>query len=419
MRSTKNIFKIFSYALIVCLSSCDKEDKIGGEVHPSGVNLDLKLDTTISVNAFTIREDSLRTDELSRNVAGSYNDPVFGQTTASIYTQFRLTSSNVTFGENPILDSIVLVLDYTGFYGDASASMNIEVYEVTEDFYKDSTYYSNKKLSFDVTEDGKKTFIPSLLDEEKVDGNNTEKHLRIKLNNSLGQKLLNESGSSNLADNEAFLAFFKGLHITSTSKFASGYGVVLYLDLESSASNLTLYYSNDSVSNSFDFVINDKSARFNHFEHDYSGTDVNGQLSDSTLGDNNLYVQATSGVKIKLLIPDLTDTYKNDKVAFNKAEIIINIEEGSNDDYEELNSIILVSVGEDGQKMKTIAVGGYNSNDKNYTFNITNYIQNYIQDDFEDYGFYLLAGGGSTLANRSILKGDKDIKLNLIFTELN
>ena len=274
-------------------------------------------------------------------------------------------------------------------------------------------------MSYDVTEDGKKTFIPNLLDEEKVDGNDTEKHLRIKLNNSLGQKLLDESGSSNLADNEAFLEFFKGLHITSTSEFASGYGVVLYFDLESSASKLTLYYSNDSVNNSFDFVINDKSARFNHFEHDYSLTVVDDQLSDSTLGGNNLYVQATSGVKTKLLIPDLTNTYKNDNIAFNKAELIIEIEEGSNTDYEELSSIVLVSIGEDGVKTATIAVAGYDSNDKNYIFNITNYIQNYIQDDFVDYGFYLLAGGGSTLANRSVLKGDKDIKLNLIFTELN
>ncbi|MBL4655505.1 MAG: DUF4270 family protein, partial [Bacteroidia bacterium] len=215
MQSIKNIFKVFSYALIVFLSSCDKEDIVGSEVHPSSVNLDLKIDTTIRVDAFTIREDSLRTDELSRNLIGSYNDPVFGQSVASIYTQFRLTSSNLTFGDNPTLDSIVLVLDYSGFYGDASAAMNIEVYEVTEDFYKDSTYYSNKKLSYDVTEDGKKTFIPNQLDEEKVDGNNTEKHLRIRLNNSLGQKLLDELGSNNLADNEAFSEFFKGLHIIS------------------------------------------------------------------------------------------------------------------------------------------------------------------------------------------------------------
>ena len=103
-------------------TSCKKpESSIGSELIPGDEVLALNQVDTVSFSMFTILADSLRSDELSANLLGSYMDPELGPTGASIYTHLLLDGQNVTFDEaNITLDSVVLSLDYLGFYGDLS-----------------------------------------------------------------------------------------------------------------------------------------------------------------------------------------------------------------------------------------------------------------------------------------------------------
>ena len=87
-------------------------------------------DTTTVVTS-TELDDSLLTDELSLQLIGKYNDPTFGTSTASVYTQVNLEGTPA-FGINPIADSLVLCLAYAGYYGDTLPSQKIDVYQLTE-----------------------------------------------------------------------------------------------------------------------------------------------------------------------------------------------------------------------------------------------------------------------------------------------
>ena len=74
---------------------------------------------TFSVVGFSQLEDSLQTSNLNSGnwLLGSFNDPVFGISASTMYTQFRLPSSNVDFGDGATIDSVVMYLSYAGAYG--------------------------------------------------------------------------------------------------------------------------------------------------------------------------------------------------------------------------------------------------------------------------------------------------------------
>ena len=69
---------------------------------------------TVTLVVSTVREDSLRSDELSLSLLGNYIDPEIGQTRAGFYSQVRLSSPDIDFGTNAVADSLTLSLVHTG-----------------------------------------------------------------------------------------------------------------------------------------------------------------------------------------------------------------------------------------------------------------------------------------------------------------
>ena len=125
-KMTKHIFPnekrltmaaIFLLIGLITISSCKKvESDLGVDILPSSDQLGLEVDT-LELNSYSSLEDSLRSDEFSSNMLGSYNDETFGKTKASIYTQLRL-SVIPTFTDlsNTVVDSVVLSLNIVDFY---------------------------------------------------------------------------------------------------------------------------------------------------------------------------------------------------------------------------------------------------------------------------------------------------------------
>ena len=99
----------------------DDQNNVGLDIQPPGDRLNVFTTDTFSVYAYSKPVDSVRTDETSVSLLGSIHDPIFGTTTASLYTQFRLSETAVSFGDNPVLDSLVMTLDYKSLYGDTNA----------------------------------------------------------------------------------------------------------------------------------------------------------------------------------------------------------------------------------------------------------------------------------------------------------
>ena len=102
---------VIGMLLIIVLFSCKKDPyQIGYDLLPPSDTLNVKTTDTCTVEAFSMRVDSSRTDKTSSLVIGSMNDPWFGKTNTGFYSQVRLIAEGVDFGKNPVLDSLVLTL---------------------------------------------------------------------------------------------------------------------------------------------------------------------------------------------------------------------------------------------------------------------------------------------------------------------
>jgi len=428
------------FLLFFLFLGCNKEpDQIGLDVQPPQDKLNVLYTDTIEILAFSEILDSIQTDEFTTNLLGSYVDPVFGKTTASIYTQIRLSDNNVDFGGKPVLDSIVLNLQYAGSYGYSSSLLHIKVFEIAEDFFQDSAYYSNQTIAHNSNLYFDQKIYPNPYDSVDLGGIKYPAELSLKLSDDLGNLFLSKSGQTELSDNDFFLEFFKGLYITVDPVFDRG--TLLYFDLQDVVSNLTLYYHNQKDTLSYVFVINDKCARFNNFNHhDYTDASTHFKKQvlekDTLQGRQVLYLQPLAGVRTKIFFKNLSGFTNNDqRIIINKAELFI-----KNLDFQpELSppaKLSLARINEEGtnefitdQFDGDIYFGGtYESASMEYRFRISRHIQQILNGELEDYGLSLMVSGSAVLANRLVLLGThpdlpayepQRLRLHITYTRLN
>ncbi|HEY9082209.1 MAG TPA: DUF4270 domain-containing protein [Vicingaceae bacterium] len=431
MRKVTLLSALFFLSIALFFYSCKKDGELVPEFDSGNANI-MKTDTFTIVTSLA-KEDSIRTDVSIYNLLGIYNDPVFGPTASSFYTQATLNGLNVDFGVGAVLDSAVLTLAYNNVYGDTNAAISVNVYEITEQMSTSDSYYSNQKLAYDVTPITTTTFSPKVADSVFVafEGGNVAPHLRINLGNTFGNKIFAESGTSNLANNANFTQFFKGFYLTTTDSvqnttLSPGQGAIAYFNTNSSLSTLTLYYNDTSK---YDFIINSESAKYNRFDHNYTGTDIEAQLlggGDSTVS----YVQTMAGVKTKLEVPYIKEIIKDGEVVINKAELIVTIESGTDGTYPTIPMLTLVAIDNNGQSVflsdffegLDFFGGSLNTTEKTYTFNIPRHLHSMIYNTTSNNGMYLVATGQSISANRSVITTNKNqiakLKLNITYTKL-
>lgn len=425
-------------------ASCNEDTGIGLDVQPEGDLLNARTTDTVSITTFTIREDSIKTDDLPSGTAvlGSYNDPVFGYTEASIYSQFLLpTNLTSGFGTNLTIDSIVLALVYENinpFYGSVNDGdmQTVKVYQVTENISKEGSYYSNQNLETYPFAIGSKTFNPAPVDSVVVDSVNEKPQLRIKLDPSFGSVLLN-AGAGNLSSNTAFLQFFKGLYITpETNGQQPGEGAMLYFNLLDSRSGLILYYKANNVEQApYRLVVNSSTARFSNFIHTYpSSGPISMQLANPALGQQLTYLQSLGGLKTKVKFPYIDD-YRDSNIVVNRAELVVKADPSyittTYPAPEKLFVVPVTSTGANGDLLSwpdfgegsDYYGGSYNPAAREYRFNITHYVQGIINGTIPDYGLYLTVSGSAVNASRLVIGGGDNasngMELRLTYTKLN
>lgn len=432
--------------LIVSFHGC-KDPEIGTlEVLPGSETLGLLTNDTSTIISFTQQDDSIRSDETSLNLLGIYNDPVFGTAIAGIYTQVRLSVENYNFGDpsNVFVDSVVLSLAYSGIYGN-TVPQGFRVFELSESMNKDSMYYSTKTFLMEPSPAGSVSgLVPDLTDSVNVGGQNEPPQMRIALKNSFGQKLISESGYF-FGSNTDFLSKFSGLAIlpdTSTAP-AAGDGAILYFDLKSPFSRLTVYYSGqkyhsvrpdstEPVSKKYEFLINDNCARVNNFAFSRPGISI--FASDSLAGNNNIYIQSMAGARAKIKVPFIESFIGKGRIVVNKAEIILKVEDNTTGLFSPHSGLFLTNIDSSGKAGFLLDQfegddhygGTFNSSAGEYVFNITRHMQYLLNNYYEgkDYnnGMFLMGGGKAVNASRTILKGNLSssggIKLKISYTPL-
>ncbi len=422
----KKIYERKSFLLIIisvaAISSysCKDENDIGTNLLAPGDELYTFFTDTATVQSSTKRDDSLRTDEVELQLLGSDKDPVFGLTTSSIYTQVNLTGTPV-FGTSPIADSLVLILSYSGSYGDTNTAQAANVYRLSESMYTDSAYFSERTFDTIPGTIGSINFSPKPKTSVVVGTDILSPQIRIKLSQQTADEIISLSGSSTLASNAEWVAYFKGLLIDALPVATPG--AISYFNFFNS--KLTLYYRNTTDTNTYDFSLT--GARINHFSHDYTGTAIQMQLDNiATAGDSINYVQAMGGVKLKISFPFLKHFLDSGSILVNRAELKIEAQTSTTPLPE---SMLLFSIDNDGKLAYPIdyfeSAGYYGGilSGNLYTFNIARQLQRYLNGVVTNGDFYLVAAGSYKEANRAIIRSGTNqfsrMKLSLHYTKLN
>lgn len=435
--------------LILAIFSCKKDPyEIGFDLLPPSDTLNVKTTDTCTVEAFSMRQDSVRTDKSSTLIMGSMMDPIFGQTTAGFYAQALLSSEGTDFGKNPVLDSLVLMLFYSGYYGDTLTRQNVKVYEISEGFSYDSLHFSNQRLATYPTVLADQDFIPRIKDSVTVYKEKIGPHLRINLSkqsNYLGQKILNAPADA-LATNAAFIKYIKGLYVTASP--VNNKGALLNFTISNGVSKMVVYFhdgsdpQNDSLH--YDMLFNEISGRFIHIDHN-GYLDANQDLKqqilnhDSAQGAGKLFLQGMGGVKIKLKFPFMKGLGKGKVIAINDAVLQLN---NLNADTTlpppaTLTLIRQDSVGRIGYLVDELEGpayfgGTYDQNKKSYFFRMTQHFQKIVQNEYSNhFDLYLMVNTPITSVvtpHRIMLNGTKPLipgeignrfQLKITYTILN
>ncbi len=433
----------FFLALTIVIASCKKEEgSLGLQVHPEEDQLGLLVTDTATVLAHTIQEDSLRSDEFNSNLLGSYVDDVFGKTTASIYTMIRLSEQNVSMVStsgttaDTQVDSVILYLDLDGYYGELDAQ-TFEVYRITQEMELDSNYYSSTVLTNDgvnLVEAGTGTIVPDPLNPGVIDGESVNPVLKIRLDNTLGNDIVAQNGTGNLVGPDEFSSWFNGLFITvNNSSQTAGEGAILFTDLLDDNSRMTMYYRytfpGEEDTLSLNFNINSNAARYTHTSHDYTGTPVEAQLMDSTLGSEAVYVQAMSGLKSVIEFPYLDSL--PDSIVINKAELVLPFEYFDGAPHDPHGQLHLLGIDDDGETFflpdffegATIHGGLVDYGANEYRINLAKHVNNVLTGAVSNNRLYLLSSAAMITANRTVINGTASsnknkMKLILTYTKL-
>lgn len=414
---------LLSSFIVLIAGGCKDEDELGTSLLPTADQLYTSFNDTSTVNSSTQTEDSLRTDELSYQLLGSDDDPVFGVSVASVYTSVNLEGTP-TFGFQPVADSLILILAYAGYYGDTSGSQTLNVYNLTEDIHIDSSYYSSKTFTNDPTTIGSLIYTPRPKTKVVVGSDTLSPHLRITLSKTLADSIVALNGKTELSSNANWLAYFKGLYLASLP--VNSPGAISYFNFFSS--KLTLYFHDTSlISKNYNFSL--AGARINNFTHNYMGTPVGNQLADSSIGDSVNYIQAMAGVKTKISFPFLKHFLDSGSILLNRAELKITTGELILP-YNPPSKIFLVTKNESGEMVFPIDYfesadlygGNLNTTSDGYTFNIARHLQRYLNGTISNADFYLIISGSGVEANRAIIKSGSNsntkMKLSLFYTKL-
>jgi len=344
----KNIkFTVFISILALftaCNSNSFEEHEIGGNLIDQST--DVFMIDTFTVESSMVKLDSVTTSGFSNVLLGKYKDPYFGNVKSDFYgeisldEQFKLRTSN---GEKVFLefDSLVFIMYHEPnklrFVGDTLAEQTISVHRVTEEFKLPEnklSYKAHDELMHETETLGSKTFIPRLSlnsiieDIKDKDPESENGGIRIRMNDALGQDIIDKVNSSNdslneiLEDKVKWLNYFKGIVLkagdnnSAIFSFQTGqdskgsYGMkmrVYYHDKEYDQAGVLRYYDLPVKANSLNFT--NHSSDFISDEHPYIEkiNDLENLRDDlnSEETDDLCFVHGATGLMTKLRIPHI------------------------------------------------------------------------------------------------------------------
>lgn len=422
----KKIVSFLSLVIIFLVTACTKivSTEIGNNLIPpiDGITT---LDTVIDVTTEMVPLDSIRISKFQDFVLGNIdNDPLMGKTTAIINAEFKPPFFPYYFEvkkDSLFLDSIVLVLGYQGIWGDTVNPIHLKVYEISQSsrLNPDSIYPSyfsvNRAglLGERIIQDPRK-----LKDSVYPFREAAINQIRIKLNNSFGNKLLkNYDSTTAYFSTDQFSSIFRGFSIVPES----GSNSLLRTSLADTNTKLALYYRYIKRDSTIDTTVRYfrpggiGMGASNNIVRNRTGSE-SALFLNNTGADSLLYLQAGPGSYVRIKTPNLQ--LLSNRI-IHRAELLMEQDANNTalDGLFTVPNLFLaaisknpdsayrfyiprdISYGQGGVVDNFSTFGGFPifKNDPignriaSYSFNISRYVQGVITRKDPQYDFYLFA----------------------------
>lgn len=399
----KQVFYI-STAILLFFVSCEKEpDGLGLGVLPTEDNLLVKLDTSSTILATTIKLESILSyypdtafKIYNRAPVGEYLDPFAGRTKSAILANFQPDSTNYNFGDlsKTTADSLVFFFKIDSILGNKTQDIEISFWEMNKSIPYYNAYNSNLD---EATYKGAPIF-------SKVFSYSNDS-LKVRIDNpDFARKLLTlpPSNERNLAGYRQFEELFKGLYMEMKS--VSEPGIIAWVD-PVKFTKLRLYYTNEKTDTFINYYVN---TVVNKFSHDYTSAPIEPALQNTQPGQKVTFVQGLGGLATRISIPSLSKWADEAPVSINKAELIIPVDQSNLAGFpvnEYPKRLAIKAVSSDGVYGlieygfgQTFIGGVYDSGLKAYTFNLAKHLQKianskYLGPKIENTDLILIADG--------------------------
>lgn len=314
---------ILAAAIISGAIACTKVDytTVGGDLIPVVDNINT-FDTVLDVNTYSyIPEDTTRLFAADGRPVGVINDPVFGKTTSRVFFEMKPTSFPFLMLPKDSLeaiDSAVLVLQFSGYYGDSLQPVNLKLYEAAQKMNRDTMslpFYTIKNdlainrssLIGEKTMSGVQFRDSMVLKRGNITFATVANQLRIPISGEWVQRFFAQDSSANGAyrSDSLYKEFFKGFVLEADG---GSNNTLLYFNLASNNSALTFFYRQkrgnaiDTVSKSFDLT--GLSAHASQIETDRAGAELLSHIGPDSSTDR-VYIQAVPQVDASIKIPGI------------------------------------------------------------------------------------------------------------------
>lgn len=282
--------KVVSFLCIaIFISSCQEDyAEIGTDIiNDQIINIQ---NQTYPIKTYNKRVLPFQSNTLPSHLLGHYIDPNFGSTTAHFLGQLTPGIFEPTFGDNTILDSVVLTIPYyskleddetysiDSLYGSGPIKLSIfkndfflRNFDPASDLDESQLYFSNgsmgnsESLNFNQLEGQllyvNNEFSPSneeiILvtrddDGEILTSETLSPSLRIKLEDNLPESfwetlIFDKEGSDELSSANNFYNYFRGLYFKA-EQVEAGSGSIFQMNFSSNDAHLKLYYTYETTS---------------------------------------------------------------------------------------------------------------------------------------------------------------------------
>ena len=432
-------------SLLAVFTSCRKSpETIGNNLVSDNNYIGVYHTDTVEILCHSFFEDSVKTKNVNYALLGAMKDPVFGTSEAGFYTQFRMSLAGQSFGQNPVMDSLVLQLSIGNYYGDTSVMQTVHVYRLTDSLSAQTTYVSFSEVAYDPIDlaDGLQ-FRPHPKTRMHIVGTDTIKHaiIRIPLHNELGEYLMGLDSTA-YTQPDYFKNSFPGLYVACDP--VGQPGAITSISLTDNTYTLLQLYYHDAETPEkpmrFDYYVTSSDVFFNHIDHDYTQGSpefvdqlVNG---NTAAGQETVYLQTMGGIRTHIQFPNLTcwaDTLEEGHIIINEAKLILPVAEWSVDStFRVPSTLVLVGYNADSTTYllpdyyegNAYFGGSYNSTTKTVTFRVSEYMQSLIMKEKDSVGLSLGINGASYNAQRLLINGpqsteEKKMHLEVTYSIVN